>query len=80
MDSVDIQPTIADQDELRQHYGPVSGLAEKKVLDYIDPHSRNFIAMSPFHVLATAGDDGSADASRAAMRPASSSCWTSARC
>ena len=63
MDSLDIPPTIADKDALRQHYGPVSGLAEKKVLDRLDPHARNFIALSPFHVLATAGGDGTADAS-----------------
>ncbi len=63
MDSHDLPPTITDAQGLRQHYGPISGLAEKKVLDRIDPHARNFIALSPFHVLATAGGDGTADAS-----------------
>ncbi|MCC7272710.1 MAG: pyridoxamine 5'-phosphate oxidase family protein [Alphaproteobacteria bacterium] len=62
MDSIET-PAIADKDALRRHYGPISGLAEKKVLDRIDPHARAFIALSPFLVLATAGADGSADAS-----------------
>jgi PPOX class probable FMN-dependent enzyme len=61
MDSLDT-PTVADQESLRRHYGPISGLAEKKVLDHLDPHARNFIALSPFHVMATGGIDGSADA------------------
>ena len=63
MDSLDIPATIDDPESLRRHYGPISGLAEKKVLDHIDPHARHFIGLSPFHVLATAGGDGTADAS-----------------
>ncbi|BBK35545.1 hypothetical protein STAQ_06230 [Allostella sp. ATCC 35155] len=62
MDSHDLPPTITDSETLRQHYGAISGLAEKKVLNFLDPHARNFIALSPFHVLATAGGDGTADA------------------
>ena len=38
----------------------------------LDAHSKKFIAMSPFCVLATSGADGSVDASRAAATPASS--------
>ncbi|WP_395677833.1 pyridoxamine 5'-phosphate oxidase family protein [Inquilinus sp.] len=34
-----------------------------KILDSIDPHARAFIGLSPFLVIATAGADGSADAS-----------------
>lgn len=63
MDSHELPSTISDCDSLRQHYGPISGLAEKKVLNFLDPHAKNFIALSPFHVLATAGGDGTADAS-----------------
>ena len=63
MDSHDLPATLTDCDRLREHYGPISGLAEKKVLTFLDPHARNFIALSPFHVLATAGGDGTADAS-----------------
>ena len=62
MDSHDLPSAITDCDSLRQHYGPISGLAEKKVLDFLDPHARRFIELSPFHVLATAGGDGTADA------------------
>lgn len=63
MDSHDLPATLTDCDRLREHYGPISGLAEKKVLTFLDPHARSFIALSPFHVLATAGGDGTADAS-----------------
>ncbi|MGE0717583.1 MAG: pyridoxamine 5'-phosphate oxidase family protein [Alphaproteobacteria bacterium] len=62
MDSIET-PAIADKGALRQHYGQISGLAEKKVLGFIDPHARAFIELSPFLVLATAGPDGSTDAS-----------------
>ncbi len=62
MDSLETA-VVADTDTLRAHYGPISGLAEKKVLDRLDPHARNFIALSPFHILASAGSDGTADAS-----------------
>ncbi|MGE0722974.1 MAG: pyridoxamine 5'-phosphate oxidase family protein [Alphaproteobacteria bacterium] len=62
MDSFD-PPAVADRASLRAHYGPISGLAERKVLKHLDGHARHFISLSPFLVLATAGADGSADAS-----------------
>lgn len=62
MDSFD-PPIVADRSALRDHYGPISGLAEKKVLKHLDGHARHFISLSPFLVLATAASDGSADAS-----------------
>ena len=32
---------------LRAHVGPVSALAERKVLHRLDAHARHFIALSP---------------------------------
>jgi len=55
--------TIADPDSLRAHFGPVSALAEKKQLAFLDRHCRAFIALSPFCVLATADGQGGVDAS-----------------
>jgi PPOX class probable FMN-dependent enzyme len=54
---------ITDPDALRAHYGDVSLLAANKTLPRLDRHCRNFIAMSPFLVLATADGAGGVDAS-----------------
>lgn len=55
--------TIASKDELRALYGEPSERAVRKQLSRLDIHCRNFIALSPFLVIATAGADGLADAS-----------------
>ena len=44
-------------------YGPVSERAQKKQLAALEPHSRRFLALSPFVVVATAGASGMPDAS-----------------
>lgn len=54
---------IPDQAALRAHMGAISLLAERKVLHALDRHSRAFIALSPFLVLASADADGRLDAS-----------------
>lgn len=54
---------IEDPADLRAHVGAVNPLAERKVLDRLDGFCRDFIALSPFLVLATADADGRADAS-----------------
>ena len=54
---------ITDPAALREHYGPVSSLAEKKALPKLDAHCRAFIALSPFAVLATSDAEGRMDAS-----------------
>lgn len=54
---------LSDVSQLREVYRPPSGRAVKKELDHLDVHCRNFIALSPFLVMATSGSDGSADAS-----------------
>jgi PPOX class probable FMN-dependent enzyme len=55
--------SITDPDALRAHYGEVSMLAANKTLTRLDRHCRNFIALSPFLVLATADGAGGVDAS-----------------
>lgn len=55
--------TVADADQLRALMGPVNPLAERKVLDRLDRFCRDFIALSPFLVLASSDGAGGADAS-----------------
>ena len=50
-------------EELRSSYGQPSERAVKKSLDRLDRHCRQFIGLSPFVVLATAGADGRVDCS-----------------
>ncbi len=54
---------IADAQQLRALVGEVHLLAERKVLDRLDRFCRDFIALSPFLVLATSDSEGRADAS-----------------
>ena len=55
--------TLQDETDLRGRYPEPSDLVRNKILNQIDPHARAFIGLSPFLVIATAGADGSADAS-----------------
>lgn len=55
--------TVDDAAQLRSLLGEVHPLAEKKELDRLDRFCRDFIALSPFLVLATADSAGRADAS-----------------
>jgi uncharacterized protein len=54
---------LYDPVQLREHYGTVHPLARVKVQTRLDRHCRNFIALSPFLVLATADAAGGVDAS-----------------
>ena len=54
---------IMDNTELRSVYHEPAPRAAQKVLDHLDVHCRNFIAMSPFCVLSSSNADGQADAS-----------------
>jgi PPOX class probable FMN-dependent enzyme len=54
---------VADKTALRAHYGAPSERVIQKQLPRLDRHCRNFIALSPFLVIATAGTDGLCDAS-----------------
>ncbi len=78
--SLRAEEIVRDQTGLRSRYPEPSGLVQNKILHRIDRHARAFIGLSPFLVIATAGVDGSADASPAATRPASSRWPTRPRC
>lgn len=55
--------TITQATELRDVYRPPAPRAAQKVLDHLDVHFRNFIALSPLCVLSSSNADGQADAS-----------------
>ena len=54
---------IEDAERLREAYGPPSERALKKELRCFDKHCRDFIARSPFVVIASADPAGHCDAS-----------------
>jgi PPOX class probable FMN-dependent enzyme len=54
---------ITNLESLRAHFGEITTLAAQKVLPRLDRHSRAFIELSPFLVLATADGDRGVDAS-----------------
>src|SRR5205823_13344755 len=58
--SVDI---IEDVGEIREIYGHPMERAVKKQLPRLEKHSRGFIALSPFLVIASADPEGRVDAS-----------------
>lgn len=55
--------SVSDYSELRTVYEPPAPRAAQKVLDHLDVHCRNFIALSPLCILSTASANGQADAS-----------------
>lgn len=55
--------TVDDAAQLRAIVGEESLVVQKKVLDRLDKFCRDFIALSPFLVLATADREGGVDAS-----------------
>ncbi|MDE2754909.1 MAG: pyridoxamine 5'-phosphate oxidase family protein [Acidobacteriota bacterium] len=54
---------VKTMEELRAVYRPPATRAGLKVLDHLDVHCRDFIALSPFYVISSARADGRADAS-----------------
>lgn len=54
---------LTDAAAIAAHYGEPSGLAGVKVMPKLDKYARQFIAASPFLVMATANRDGALDAS-----------------
>lgn len=54
---------VSTDAELRTVYPPPAPRAAQKVLDHLDVHCRNFIALSPFCVLSSSDASGQADAS-----------------
>ena len=55
--------TINNNTELRTVYREPAARAAQKVIDHLDVHCRNFIAMSPLCILSSANAEGNADAS-----------------
>ena len=55
--------TINNNTELRTVYREPAARAAQKVIDHLDVHCRNFIAMSPLCILSSADAEGNADAS-----------------
>lgn len=56
------KPVVRTQADLRSHFGQVNALAERKVIHRLDGFCRDFIALSPFLVIASSDGDGNADA------------------
>jgi PPOX class probable FMN-dependent enzyme len=54
---------ITSEAELRSLFGEPSPLATNKVIHRLDDHCRDFIARSPFVLIATSGTDGTCDVS-----------------
>jgi PPOX class probable FMN-dependent enzyme len=54
---------LRTEEELRALYGEVMGRAAAKAIPKLDKHCRHIIATSPFLVLSSASDDGTADVS-----------------
>ena len=54
---------VTRQDEITRLYGAPDEAVKVKAIEVLDEHCRDFIARSPFAVVATTGEDGSCDAS-----------------
>ena len=63
MDDAGLKRTVQSEDALRGLYRTPGEVAAKKVLSRLDKHCKDFIGLSPFLCIATAGADGSADVS-----------------
>lgn len=55
--------TIISLEALRAHFGDMTAIAAHKTMPRLDRHSRAFITLSPFLVLATTDGNGGVDAS-----------------
>jgi PPOX class probable FMN-dependent enzyme len=55
--------TVSSQDELAAVYGPPIDAVQAKVVNHLDRHCREFIALSPFVLVATADRSGRCDVS-----------------
>lgn len=57
------EDAITTEAQLREIYAPPAGIAVLKHLDRLDAHCRNFLARSPFALIASADAEGDCDAS-----------------
>lgn len=60
---------IQTHEQLRALYGPVYESAVKKELPRLEPHSRNFIARSPFLLIGSQDRDGNGDVTPKGDKP-----------
>ena len=60
---------VTSREELRAHYRPASEGALKKEMRRLDPHSRNFIARSPFVLIGSTDGNGNADVTPKGDKP-----------
>lgn len=60
---------IETRDQLRELYGSVSDNAVKKALPMLEPHSRNFIARSPFLLIGSQDRNGRGDVTPRGDKP-----------
>lgn len=58
-----VRTSMSTYEESRSVYKPAAPRSAQKVLDHLDEHCRNFIALSPLCVLSSANAEGQADAS-----------------
>ena len=63
MDDAGLKGAVQSENALRGLYRTPGEVAAKKVLSRLDKHCKDFIGLSPFLCIATAGADGSADVS-----------------
>ncbi len=62
MENTTAAPRIETREQLREFYGPANERSVRKQMAKLDGHAKNFIALSPFMVIASATAEG-ADAS-----------------
>lgn len=60
---------VTTREELRSRYKEAMDIALRKELRFLDPHSRNFIAHSPFVLIGTCDDKGNADVTPKGDKP-----------
>jgi uncharacterized protein len=54
---------VTTQADLREMFGEPSKVVQNKSINYLDEHCRNYLARSPFLIIATADAEGRCDAS-----------------
>ncbi len=58
MSQTGTETRIETKEDLRAYYGPPNERAARKQMPKLDAHAKNFIALSPFMVIASATPDG----------------------
>lgn len=69
MSNLPFKSIIRDETALREILPAPGQVSVLKVIDHIDQHARSFLQLSPFLVMATAGEGGSCDSSPRGGKP-----------